>query len=377
MMISFLPGHSATSRLFPCLFIFLSVLPACRPLQSLGKNPSAAARQEFARLPNYSDGAFCNLYSFPPDSTTARQAHPGWLRLLRYLIRKKPAGTRPDQPLPSVRTDLKNRRFETPTVIWFGHSSFLLKTPTANLLFDPNFSGFAGPFRGLINAFPGAQSYRLEDLPPIDALVISHDHHDHLDYQTVKRLRHKVKLVIVPKGVGSHFRRWGYPPSMIREVYWHETVRLDATHTITATPAHHRSNRTMAQNKTLWASFVIQAGRYKLYFSGDTGYSPHFTDIGSRYGPFDLALVECGQYNTKWSHNHLFPEQSAQAALDLKARRMIPIHWAKFAEAEHRWNEPVERLLHRADSLGISVSIPLIGQPFSIGGDFQQVVWWK
>jgi len=371
-----LQNRSFNCLLLVCTFLLFTA-PACRPVQSLGKNPSGEAQQQLEALPNYWNGAFHNLYSFPPDSTVAVRRSPGWMRLFKYLVHKKPADTRPEQPLPSVLTDLKRRQFQTPTVIWFGHSSFLLKTKTANILFDPNFSGFAGPFRGLINAFPGTMAYTIDDLPPIDALVISHDHYDHLDYATVKRLEKKVKRVIVPKGVGSHFRRWGYPANLIHEVYWNETIRIDSALTITATPAHHRSNRTMAQNKTLWASYVIDADGYKIFFSGDTGYSPHFKDIGKAFGPFDLALIECGQYNSKWSHNHLFPEQSARAALDLKARMMIPVHWGKFAESEHRWNEPVERLLASADSLQLPVAIPIIGQPYSIGGSFQQVRWWE
>lgn len=361
-------------------FFALMVLlfaPACQPIKSLGKNPSGEELAKIEQLPNYKNGAFQNIERFVGDSSRPRSRKPGWTRLLRYLVAKKPTNTRPANTLPAVVTDLFSNDYQTPTVIWFGHSSFLLKTAKANILFDPDFSGYAGPFKGMITAFAGSDVYRAKHMPPIDALVISHDHYDHLDYRTVRQLKKKVKRVIVPIGVGSHFRKWGYKPEMITELNWHDSIQLAEGTTITATPAHHRSNRTMAQNKTLWASYVISTDGYKLYFSGDSGYSSHFKLIGDQYGPFDLALLECGQYNQKWPHSHMFPHQTARAAVDLKAATIIPVHWAKFAESEHAWNEPVQLLLVSADSLKVPVSIPIIGQPYTIKQPFQQIEWWK
>ena len=218
--------------------------------------------------------------------------------------------------------------------------------------------------------------YNDKDMPEIDALVISHDHYDHLDYNTVKQLRKKTKRIIGPVGVGSHFRKWGFDADKITELNWNESVSLNDQISITAAPAHHRSNRTFEQRKTLWASYVVKAGSYKVYFSGDTGYSKHFKLIGDQYGPFDLAMMECGQYNKKWSGSHMFPTQTVQASLDLRAKTIIPIHWAKFAESEHAWNEPVKILLPSADSAGLSVSVPFIGQPYSIGDAPQRYPWW-
>lgn len=369
--------HLSTLSLFCFLSVFLLVPIGCRPIIALGKNPSGEALKKIETLPNYRNGQFQNLENPSPDNsnTTAPQKLK-WTRFLKYFV-SKPKGTRPVQTLPSVLTDLKTGPPQKPTVIWFGHSSFLLKTATANLLFDPDFSGYAGPLRNMITAFDGSDAYSLNDLPKIDAIVISHDHYDHLDYGTVRKLRKKVKRVIVPIGVGSHFLHWGYKPEQITELNWADTFKLNDALKLTATPAHHRSNRTMAQRKTLWASYVIAADGYKIYFSGDSGYSSHFKTIGERYGPFDLALLECGQYNAKWPQSHMLPYQTARAAVDLKAATVLPVHWAKFAESEHRWNEPVNRLLASADSLNVNVTVPLIGQPYAVGDASVRKVWWN
>jgi L-ascorbate metabolism protein UlaG (beta-lactamase superfamily) len=359
------------------LLVMLGVHVSCEPVQSLGKNPEGEDLKKIEALPNYKNGQFRNLDTgFVERSTNTGSQRPRWLRLMRYFI-SKPELTRPSKRLPSVYTDLQKNTFQKPTVVWFGHSSFLLKTATASILFDPNFSGYAGPFSFLMQSFEGSNVYGADDMPVIDALVISHDHYDHLDFQTIKKLRKKVKRVIVPIGVGSHFRKWGYNASIITELNWNESFLLNDSTRITATPAHHRSNRTFEARKTLWASYVIQNGDYKLYFSGDTGYSNHFKSIGEQYGPFDLAMLECGQYNTNWSQSHMHPTQTAQAAIDLSARMILPIHWAKFAESNHPWSEPVKLLLTSADSLQLKVTTPQIGQPYILGSPPITTKWWE
>ena len=362
-----------------CKWFFLSILffcalPACRPVIALGRNPKGEDLKRIEKLPNYKNGEFQNLVQPPPPLLT-RKRKARWTGFLKYFF-NKPDSLRPEQPLPFMVTDLRATSTEKPTIVWFGHSTFLLKTKTATILADPSFSGFAGPFKGLINAFDGSNEYSLDDLPPIDILLISHDHYDHLDYETVLKLKNKVKRVIVPIGVGSHFRYWGFDPAIITELQWHESLPYTESLRIISTPAHHRSNRTFAQRKTLWSSYVIEADGYKIYFSGDTGYSPHFSLIGEKYGPFDVALLECGQYNTRWSQSHLFPWQTARAARDLDARLTIPIHWAKFAESVHRWNDPVKKLVRSADSLKIAVHTPYIGQPYQIGQKVEKQEWW-
>lgn len=358
---------------------FLLLFPtACKPIISLGQNPSGEELKKIEALPNYRNGEFQNLESIPatrnPSAATRRR--PRWLGMMKYLV-GKPKITRPPKPVPVMITDLVNTSYQKPTVVWFGHSAVLLKTATANILFDPSFNTFAGPLSGLVKAFEGTTAYDYRDMPVIDALVISHDHYDHLDYTTVKSLKKKVKRVIVPVGVGAHFRKWGYDAGKITELNWNEAVRLNDVVTITATPAHHRSNRTFESRKTLWASYVVQADGYKIYFSGDTGYSKHFKLIGEQYGPIDLALMECGQYNKNWPQSHMHPTQTVQAAKDIRASMIIPIHWCKFAESDHPWNEPVKLLRRSADSLQVPVTIPFIGQPYTIGDTLQEIKWWE
>jgi L-ascorbate metabolism protein UlaG (beta-lactamase superfamily) len=351
----------------------------CKVIKAVGKNPSGEVLKKIESLPNYKNGQFQNLYQAVRPTTIDTIAKPPiwrWTRLLKFLAGQSKE-VLPSKTLIAVHTDLVNTTFDKPTVIWFGHSSFLLKAGTVNILVDPTFSGFAGPFKGAIKAFRGSNVYDERDMPAIDALVISHDHYDHLDYLTVKRLRKKIKRIIVPVGVASHFIYWGFPRNMITELNWNDSVKLTGSITITATPAHHRSNRTLKQKKTLWASYVISADGYKIFYSGDSGYSDHFKKIGEQYGPMDLAMMECGQYNLKWPQSHMFPYQSVQAAIDIGAAMTIPVHWGKYAESEHAWNEPVNLFKKAADSLKVPVTVPFIGLPYTIGTVMEIPHWWN
>lgn len=353
------------------LFFILSISTCfygCEIIRSTGKNPSGEQLKGAKRSPDYSYGRFYNL---EPDSGKIN-----FISILKEMS-NRPGNVRPFHILPAIKTDLIHTHFDKPTIIWFGHSSFLLSSPSANILVDPEFSGYAGPFPGMIKAFDGADTYHAEDMPMIDALLISHDHYDHLDYETIKALKGKVKMVIVPQGIGSHFVYWGYDPKIVHELNWNDSVEVNNKVSVTVTPARHTSARTIARNKTLWGSFVVKLDGYKLFYSGDSGYGKHFKLIGDQYGPFDLAIMECGQYGKNWPHHHMFPSQTAQAAKDLKAQLIIPVHWAKFAESNHPWNESVNLMIPVADSLGIPVCIPKIGEPYTLGTAVKFDGWWK
>ncbi|RKR85315.1 L-ascorbate metabolism protein UlaG (beta-lactamase superfamily) [Mucilaginibacter gracilis] len=344
----------------------MTAVVGCGVIKSMGNNPDGAALARLDTLPNYKDSGFQNLVK-RPDSTVKHN------RLFSILSnRRQPI--RPCYKLPWVKTNLKTLAASAPTVVWFGHSSLLIKTIDCNILIDPVFSNHAGPVPGVMRAFGGTKHYHAKDMPPIDVLIISHDHYDHLDYRTFKKLRASIKMAVVPMGVGSHLIYWGFDPGKIIELNWNQSVTLPGV-IVTATPAQHHSNRKFTQHdKTLWASYVIQLGSYRLFYGGDGGYGTHFEQIGRRYGPFDLALLECGQYNQPYVHLGL--GQPAQAAVDLRARLLQPIHWAKFPEANHPWDEPIETLLQAAQKLGVQVNVPRIGEPYTLGDPPRQVIWW-
>jgi L-ascorbate metabolism protein UlaG (beta-lactamase superfamily) len=352
------------------IILLLTAATGCGIVKSLGRNPRGAALTRIQALPNYKNGAFQNIDSADNGENKVK----GGNAFKTFFNR--PETVTPQSPLPWIKTDVKNLVAVQPTVVWFGHSSVLIKTQSGNVLIDPVFSNHAGPIPGMIKAFKGTTHYGAKDMPMIDVLLISHDHYDHLDYRTVTQLKNRIKKVVVPMGVGSHFIYWGFKPENIVELNWNESYTLPGGLKVTATPARHRSNRTFAQKKTLWASYVIQTGNYRLFYSGDGGYGNHFKQIGRQYGPFNLALMECGQYNEAWLHHHMLPAQTAQAAADLQARMIQPVHWAKFAESAHPWNEPVNLLLPAAEALHIPVSIPRIGEPYTVGSAAKSLVWW-
>ena len=358
------------SIIIACTALIFSLAGGCSAYKSLGDNPDGEDLNKIEKLSNYKNQEFQNLDSAGVDFSKVSK-----MALMKTMY-NRPADARPSKRLPSVKTNLESS-YATPTVIWFGHSSFLIKTKGINILVDPDFSGYAGPNSWFVKAYDGSDVFKLKDMPRIDVLLISHDHYDHLDYQTVKELKNKVKHVIVPMGIGSHFRYWGYEASQIHELNWNESFQVSPSVNITVTPARHESGRTLSMRKTLWGSFVIKADGYKLFYSGDSAYGRHFKTIGETYGPFDLAMMECGQYNKLWSRNHMFPEQTALAASEINAKVILPVHWAKFTEAAHPWNEPVNRLLPAARKLQIPVTIPKIGQPYSIGSAIIQDNWFN
>ncbi|GAB3934755.1 MBL fold metallo-hydrolase [Mucilaginibacter myungsuensis] len=334
----------------------------------MGTNPEGAALSGWDSLSNYKEGAFQNLTA-KLDSIK----HDRWL-----FLKRRPESIRPSSALPWVKTDLKKLVAPAPTVVWFGHSSLLIKTGQGNILIDPVFSNHAGPVPGVMMAFKGTTHYDAEDMPEIDVLIISHDHYDHLDYRTLKKLKNKIKQAIVPMGVGADLVYWGFDRKKIVELNWHQSATISGGLQITATPAQHKSNRSYSTtNKTLWASFVIQSGQYKIFYGGDGGYGPHFKQIGLQYGPFDLALLECGQYSPNWPWTHLWLEQPAQAAADLQTALLQPIHWAKFVEADHPWTEPIETLIPAAEKLEVPLNVPRIGEPYTLGEQPKQNIWWE
>ncbi len=337
----------------------------------MGKNPSGESLEKVKQSPNYRDEIFRN------QSETLVMQEKGAFFKTFWKFLNKPANTKPPKVLPSIKTDLKNLPDGNPVLVWFGHSSYLLKIDGKHILVDPVFSGYASPFKmNSAKSFDGSNVYTVEDMPQIDILIISHDHYDHLDYETVLKLNHKTKYIITSLGVASHLDYWGFNRNKITELDWNESTTVNGF-MFTSTPARHFSGRSFKRAKTLWASFVLKSKNHIIYIGADSGYDKHFKAIGEKHGPFDLAILECGQYNEAWHNIHMMPEETAQASIDLKAKTLLPVHWGKFSLSLHPWNEPIERLLKKAEELNINITTPMIGEPLIIGEKYPTKKWWR
>jgi L-ascorbate metabolism protein UlaG (beta-lactamase superfamily) len=336
-----------------------------------GKAPAGTRLQRIRQSPNYKQDHFEN-----PVPTEVTLKGTSLFKMLSEY-RNRPSDTAPNHPLPAVRTDLRALPADKDWVVWFGHSSYLLKIDGLHILVDPVFSANASPVSFLAKAFPGTNVYTAADMPEMDILLLTHDHYDHLDYHTILQLASKTKHICTSLGVGAHLESWGIPKDKITELDWWETFSFAASGvTFTATPARHFSGRTFKRAGTLWSGFVLKTGGYSLFLGGDSGYGEHFKTIGDRFGPFDLAILECGQYGKNWPYIHMMPEQTVQAALDLRAAALLPVHWAKFTLALHPWNEPPRRLTAAAAEKGLPVATPLIGQPVPLKGPYPTTHWW-
>jgi L-ascorbate metabolism protein UlaG (beta-lactamase superfamily) len=248
-----------------------------------------------------------------------------------------------------------------------------------NILLDPMFSKSPSPFQAIgPQRFSDSLPATINELPPIDAILISHDHYDHLDYASIKQLAGKTTMFFVPIGLGAHLKKWGVQQKQITELDWWEERDFDGF-TFTCTPSRHFSGRTLSDRfATLWCSWVIRANNTKIFFSGDTGYGPHFKQIGETFGPFDLTLLECGQYDALWPNVHMTPEQTMQAHIELGGKRMIPMHWGAFVLAFHSWTDPVERVLAAGKKVSATIITPKIGEvvPFK-AKSYPTKAWWK
>jgi L-ascorbate metabolism protein UlaG (beta-lactamase superfamily) len=266
---------------------------------------------------------------------------------------------------------------EKDVLVWFGHSSYFMQIDGKKMLVDPVFSGNASPFSFAVKSFKGSDIYSVEDFPSIDYLFITHDHWDHLDYKTVKKLKAKVGKIFTGLGTGAHFEHWGFDPKSIIELDWNENTIPDNGFTVTYTPGRHFSGRGFKRNQSIFGAFVLQTPNKKVFIGGDSGYDTHFAKIGEEHGPFDLALLECGQYNEYWKYIHMMPEQTVQAAIDLKAKTMMPVHWAKFTLALHAWDESIVMATKEAQRLAVPIIHPMIGELVDLNDFGSQTEWWK
>ncbi|MBW8327548.1 MAG: MBL fold metallo-hydrolase [Prolixibacteraceae bacterium] len=339
---------------------------------NFGKTATGERLERIRRSSNFKDGSFQNEHKTPVMAEDVNI----FSVLVEGLFNRSKRNT-PKDILPSKKVNLLTLDLGTDVLVWFGHSSYLMQIDGKKILVDPVMSGHASPFSFTVKSFSGSDVYSPDDLPEIDYLFITHDHWDHLDYQTVLKLKPKVGKVITSLGTGAHLERWGFTPEQIVEKDWNESAVLDFGFVITATPGRHFSGRGFKRNQAIWASFVLQTPTKKIFVGGDSGYDTHFAKIGAEHGPFDLALLECGQYNKAWKYIHLMPEETVQAAIDLKAKTLVPVHWAKFALAYHAWDEPIARVTKEAHRLNIPILHPMIGELVDLNDSGVQAEWWK
>ncbi len=339
--------------------------------QQFGNYPSGERLERIIKSPNYKNGAFQNQHHTPmlPEGVS-------YFTILKAYF-KKVEHKEPPSILPSIKTDLKSLQSDKPVIVWFGHSSYFIHINGKNILVDPVFSGNASPVSFFGKNYAGSNVYSVDDFPDLDLVLITHDHYDHLDYKTILKLKNKTKHFYTSLGVGAHLAHWGVDEKNITEFDWWDEIAFDSNIKFIATPARHFSGRGFTRGKTLWASYILQTPDYKIFLGGDSGYDTHFKEIGNKYGPFDLALLECGQYNAFWPFIHMMPEQTTQAALDLKTKVLMPVHWSKFTLALHPWNESIKRVTAEAQKLNLPITTPMIGEPIFVDSIYPLKRWWE
>lgn len=337
-----------------------------------GALPSLADLKKIQQLPYFHNGQFQNL-SFTPSLTEG----VGFFGVLKEFLFNKSKKNFPRAPLPSKKTDLHQLDLNKNILVWFGHSSYYIQIDGKRILVDPVFSGNASPLRSTTKSFAGSDIYDVSDMPEIDYLFITHDHWDHLDYKTILQLKTKVREIITGMGVGAHLIFWGFDKKNITEMAWNDNLSPEVGFSVAAVTARHFSGRGLQRNKSQWSSFILTTINKKIFIGGDSGYGSHFTEIGRRSGPFDLAILEDGQYNRNWKYIHMMPEETVQAAIDLGANKLLPVHWAKFSLSLHAWDEPILRIKKEADNKNVYLLHPMIGECVDLDADQIFTCWWE
>jgi L-ascorbate metabolism protein UlaG (beta-lactamase superfamily) len=353
--------------------VALIVLRSTDWLASLGGRPEGDRLARMQRSPQWAKGHFRN--------TAATQTLKA--RDLPATVRMQVTGKEvryPSHPIPVIA--LAKDSFASPPasglrLTWLGHATALLEIDGARVLTDPVWSErvspstLAGPRRFFPPPLP------LEDLPPLDAVVISHDHYDHLDMATIRALSARGAAFYVPLGVGAHLERWNVPAARIHEFDWNESTRVGPL-TLTLAAARHFSGRGLRnRNGTLWGSWVVAGPRHRVFYSGDTGDFDGFRSIGEAYGPFDATLMSAGAYSPAWPAIHIFPEELVRAHQDLRGGLLIPVHWGTFNLAFHDWNQPASRISAEAARLGVAVAVPRPGQAIEPSRPPPDDPWWR
>ena len=355
------------------LIITLAIVLFVNYNPEFGDHPKGDLKAIIENSPNYVNGKFQNLI-------TTKMGFEKDVDFSKYYVSDTHIGKRPNKPLVTIKFDkyafADNKKN---SITWLGHSTILMKLENKVIILDPIFNR-ASPFPFLLGPTPFKYENKIsaKDLPDkIDFILITHDHYDHLDYNTIKDLISRVGQFLVPLGVKAHLLKWGVPDNKIKEFDWYDNNYFDEIYFI-FTPTRHFSGRALRDRfATLWGGWIIKTISNNLFICGDGGYSNDFKKIGDKYGPFDVVFIENGAYNPRWQYVHLFPEQSVQASLDAQAKLALPIHWGKFNLSYHNWREPIERFVSEAERIELPFITPKIGQTFIIGEESPQEKWWE
>ena len=346
------------------------------PISVFGSRASGLRLARMQASPSWVDGRFCNVHPIIPGLRDRSVASPGLPAFIRGSPRRKPP-----TGLPSI--DPRDAWRRTPDsglrATWLGHSTVLVEIDGCNVLTDPVWGPRASPFR-----FLGPERYQpvpvqFEQLPRLDAVIVSHDHYDHLDYPTIRLLAASDVPIVTSLGVGAHLEAWGIAASRIVELDWWETHRVPGTPiAITAAPSQHFSGRDPRhRNETLWSSMVIRGERHAVFFSGDTGLTTQYADILARLGPFDLVMLEIGAFHPSWGDIHLGPAHALEAHALLGGAPFLPVHWGTFSLGVHDWDEPIETLLTLASKRDASLLLPRLGEPTEPARGPLESPWWR
>ncbi len=327
---------------------------------------------QYETSPHWQQGMFRNL--MPTQTAINWKQLPG---IICKQIKGHPKGY-PTDSLHVERFDQKKFLDSSSDTkfIWYGHSAVLMRINGLNVLIDPMLGPDASPIAPTkTRRFSGNTLSLIDDLPEIDLMLLSHDHYDHLDFESIRRLQQKTKKYFVALGVKRHLVSWGIEADAVTEFdWWHQHVLGDML--ITFTPTRHFSGRGLSSlSKCLWGGWAIRSAKENIWFSGDSGYGDHFKEIGEKLGPFDFAMMECGQYNDDWPEIHMFPDQSVQAALDAGVRKAMPVHWAGFnLSYQHGWSEPADVFVDHANNTSLDVLTPQLGKVFTLQSATDR--WW-
>ncbi|WP_175924182.1 MBL fold metallo-hydrolase [Burkholderia latens] len=338
----------------------------------LGFAAASRGRTLSGESPQHNGERFSNVAPRPAEGL-GKTLRIAWNMLVNKPRDTVPMGRLPIDSLTREQLDAAPDR----SLYRLGHSTLLMKLRGEFWLTDPVFAERASPFRHIGPKRFHAPPMSLEHLPPLRGVILSHDHYDHLDRDTVVALAATTGLFITPLGVGDRLIEWGIDATKIRQLDWWQSIDIDGL-TLTATPAQHFSGRSLFDgNSTLWASWVIADDALRVFFSGDTGYFDGFRTIGERLGPFDVTLIETGAYDPQWPYVHMQPEETVQAHIDLRGRTLMPIHNGTFDLAMHRWQEPFERVTALAMTRGIALSTPRMGERLDLNAPHRGERWWR